>query len=167
MKCSTPLDRENVTTECPNEFTIRMDQPIGQGAYGSTYTVYCNDNDNYVVKWLEEGTQEFTYDRYHPEQEIKFQQRAAEIGVALPIHEIIRCTSDKKIGWVMDRLDTTVSEELGLSEDQRQQLVKHITPLLHTYDTYYETIRSYVATYKENFEELQKMIENITKKEHR
>lgn len=67
----------------------------------------------------------------------------------------------------MERLDTTVSEELGLSEDQRQQLVKHITPLLHTYDTYYETIRSYVVTHIENFEELQETIENITKKEHR
>ena len=165
MKCSTPLVREKVTNECPNElFTIRMDQPIGQGAYGTTYTACCHDNCNYVIKWLEEGTQEFTFDRYHPEQEIRFQQLAAKIGVALPIHEIIRCTSDKKIGWVMDRLDTTVSEELGISDFQRRRLLEHITPLLQTYDTYHKTIRSYLATNIDNIEELQETIEIITKK---
>jgi serine/threonine protein kinase len=112
---------------------------------------------------LEEGTQEFRYDTYDPENEIKFQQRAAEIGVALPIHEIIRCTSEKKIGWVMERLDTTVSEELGLSDYQRRQLLEHISPLLLTYDTYYETIRLYVANHIENFEEVQETIDRITK----
>ena len=132
--------KTNLTNKCFNDFDIKWDQPIGSGAYGTTYKACCSEDCNYVIKWLENY-------KSNPEDEIEYQQLASEIGVALPIHEIIRCT-DKKIGWVMERLDKTVYEELlGISE-YHDDLITYITPLIQSYDSYCKIIKKNKLTKK-------------------
>jgi len=142
MKCRS-FTRERVenkdgTYQCPAPFTLHND-PIGSGMFGTTYEACCGDDCKYVVKWQEEkpGKEyedqgDFVYDNGSFEREIQFQQRAAAAGISVPIYEIIRCEEEKKVGWVMDRLDRTIASDFDLSDEQQSAIMEYYVPLYET-----------------------------------
>lgn len=118
-------------SECPSSFVIQSDQVIGKGRYGSVYTATCADRPDkaYVMKWIQKGD---------VTQEIDYQQRAAQYGIAPPIHELISCNG--KTGFVMDQLHHTLTHELELPPDQLSEFVvrtvEYITDILAYYQSY-------------------------------
>ena len=124
---------------CPSGYHILSDV-LGEGAYGTVNIATCDQNE-YIVKLVTDLAV----------TEIINQNKAARIGISIPVVDVLY--HNEKLGMVMERLDSTLSDELVLSDKQLQIAMPNC-------ERYLLSINDFLQAYS-NLESCKEMIDIV------